>query len=168
MSPSGTAQLLHVGLDLSYTGTGMVVMREDLSVIHHIRVSTDVGVHDYQRIGMIWGAVAEDLVRSSPCTISIENYAHGGPQLAKAVRLGEIFRREVYLLGLVWNDVAPSSLKKFATGNGRASKDDMVNSARDLWPMCPNNDEADAFHLARWGLSVHLQSGTVGEHHPKE
>ena len=59
--------------------------------------------------------------------------------------------------------VAPTSLKKFATGRGNASKDEMVLAIADKDPEFYNilknmpkshgrHDLADAFHLAHWAL----------------
>lgn len=40
-------------------------------------------------------------------------------------------------------------IKKFATGNGNASKSDMINSARNLGYNPSDDNEADAIHLYR-------------------
>jgi Holliday junction resolvasome RuvABC endonuclease subunit len=45
--------------------------------------------------------------------------------------------------------IAPGTLKKEATGNGRASKPEMLAKARETFPECPNHDVADAYFLAR-------------------
>lgn len=64
--------------------------------------------------------------------------------------------------------VYPSSLKKFITGNGRASKDDLVRAVAALWPDTPglarvSGDEGDAAGLATMGLirlsQVHRDAG---------
>ena len=49
-------------------------------------------------------------------------------------------------------NVMANTLKKFATGNGKASKAEMVEAAQ-VWvdKDITSNDEADAIHLARWG-----------------
>ena len=57
--------------------------------------------------------------------------------------------------GLDWSRVAASSLKKFATGDGRCGKEQMVNAARDFFsirhkPM--TYDEADALCVLAWAL----------------
>jgi crossover junction endodeoxyribonuclease RuvC len=54
--------------------------------------------------------------------------------------------------------VHPSTLKSFATGNGKAEKPEMVAAARDLWPHAQvrNDNEADALLLASAG-AMHLR-----------
>lgn len=49
--------------------------------------------------------------------------------------------------------VAPATRAKYATGNGRASKSDVLASVRDLYPMAdvPGHDIADAVALAALG-----------------
>jgi len=53
--------------------------------------------------------------------------------------------------------VHPATLKKYITGNGKASKEDMVKEA-NLWmiklgrqPNIIDNNRADAINLLRWG-----------------
>lgn len=50
--------------------------------------------------------------------------------------------------------IAPSSLKLWAAGHGRADKPAMIASARRLWPAWVGEDdnEADALCLLAWGL----------------
>ena len=47
-------------------------------------------------------------------------------------------------------NVHTATLKKWATGNGRASKEDMVRTAVSLGYQPMNDDEADAIHLLRY------------------
>lgn len=48
--------------------------------------------------------------------------------------------------------VMPSTLKKFATGNGRAKKNEILAEARSLWPKAniKSHDEADARFVLAW------------------
>lgn len=54
------------------------------------------------------------------------------------------------------DSVHTSTLKKFATGNGRADKSDMTSAAEKIigrsLSVVDDNDEADAIHLVRWGF----------------
>lgn len=50
--------------------------------------------------------------------------------------------------------VTPAELKRFATGKGNASKDEVLLAAAKLEPTIANNDEADAWVL--WAMGCYL------------
>ena len=55
-------------------------------------------------------------------------------------------------LGIAYNASSASEIKKFATGKGNASKDEMIQAAKDKYGYNGNDDnEADAIHL--WNLT---------------
>ena len=52
--------------------------------------------------------------------------------------------------------VNPMTLKKFATGNGKATKLDMINSCKERFNFHPQNDDhADAFWLFKYYCNKH-------------
>jgi len=53
---------------------------------------------------------------------------------------------------ILFQGVAISTLKKFATGEKGANKDAMVAAARERWPdqAVADDDQADALHLLAW------------------
>jgi len=66
----------------------------------------------------------------------------------------------------IFEDVPTSTLKKFATGNGRASKVEMVTAARDRFGVelyaaeeeggrKADEDVADAIHVGAWYAETH-------------
>ena len=55
-------------------------------------------------------------------------------------------------------DVTPSEIKKFATGDGKASKELMIDAARELGYDAPTEHAADAFHAARYAFN-HYETG---------
>jgi Holliday junction resolvasome RuvABC endonuclease subunit len=70
--------------------------------------------------------------------------------------VGRLLDREVPLMV-----VAPAAAKKWATGSGRADKDDMVSAMARMWPQVERvkNDTADALALA--GIGLQLLDGPV-------
>lgn len=72
------------------------------------------------------------------------------------VGLSTITLKVGYNLGFPVIGVRTTTLKSFATGNGKATKDDMTNKANELFNLKldvkDNNDEADAVHLANYGV----------------
>lgn len=73
-----------------------------------------------------------------------------GPGAKSLLRLAELtgaIKRDAFRLGLDVIEVPGSSLKLAATGNGKASKDDMFHAATDAGASPRNHDEADAWHL---------------------
>ena len=55
--------------------------------------------------------------------------------------------------GIEYSSVHSATLKKFATGKGRSSKEDMIRVARTKFnrPDLSSDDEADALHALAWG-----------------
>lgn len=64
---------------------------------------------------------------------------------AKMVAIIETFCEEN---NIAYKAVSASEVKKFATGSGRASKQDMIEAAKKKYDYIGNNDnEADAIHI---------------------
>lgn len=79
----------------------------------------------------------------------------GGIQGLTMAKLGEaagVVKLRLFRMGVPFVLVAPKALKKFATGNGNASKDEMVAACKAAGGVPANDDEADAFWLRRYGL----------------
>jgi Holliday junction resolvasome RuvABC endonuclease subunit len=77
----------------------------------------------------------------------------------KQTQLWSSLRSVLWTLQCSWEDSKPlviecvpvQTLKKFATGNGSASKDAMIAAAIKTGLLYPADDnQADAFHLLRW------------------
>lgn len=62
-------------------------------------------------------------------------------------------KHELWKVDAPYDTKAIAGLKKYATGDGSATKADMEKAARRLWPACSNDDESDAFWLAHWGAT---------------
>lgn len=88
-----------------------------------------------------------------PRVVVLEGPSLGGPGVLGKIRQAEVrgnILRDLFELGVVVVEVQPASLKRFATGNGNASKEAMIAAALEREaPELLNDDEADAFHLRR-------------------
>jgi Holliday junction resolvasome RuvABC endonuclease subunit len=147
------------GIDASLKATGLALpdltfatispapsltgYRRHRSVVQRILVAlTDTGVEL---------AIFEDYAQHSP----------GALALIRAAELQGILRTELTDQGIPFATVPPLTLKKYATDNGRATKDELFDAARaaigrtwDPERLPINNDEADAYWLRALGVGI--------------
>jgi len=142
-----------LALDLSLTRTGVC---EDDGACSCIRTDKLRGMpridHIARQVQRLAGGV--DLV-------VIEGYSYASANQAHQVgELGGCVRFLLHRLGVPWVDVAPSTLKKFATGRGNAGKDEMIAAAiRRFGFAGSDNNEADAYLL--WCMARHAYGAPV-------
>ncbi len=97
----------------------------------------------------------------APPLVVYEGYAMGIPKkrgggVGRFFDIGELglLKLIAYRRGVDVLLVPPHSLKKFATGKGNSTKDDVIKSIMDVWGYnIPHNDEADAFALMQMGIA---------------
>lgn len=138
-----------IGLDISSTRTG--VARADGST-ESIKL-TDAD--PYARLHQLHNALFAILKEDRPDAAIIEEpiVVRG---LATARRLHEFVGHARWLcfaFGVPVVELKPSTLKKWATGNGAATKDDMHDEAARRGATPANDDEADAFLLREWAIA---------------
>lgn len=142
-----------VGLDLSLTCTGWSRA--------HDHGTIEVKLAGPARLAAIRTAVLE-ATRGAHLAI-IEGYAFGARTNREVMgELGGVIRVALYGNKIPYVVVAPVQLKKFATGNVRASKGDMLGAAiRQLAYDGGSDDVADAMWLHELGLYAY-GCATVG------
>lgn len=155
-----------VGLDPSLTAAG-------IAAIAHPRQSDTPNVPKLATIGVGGAASASDsvtglriwaqrdaILRSippSPALIVVEALPRPNPNAPgkHSERCGLYWALVAYLArkGIPIAVCSPTTLKKFATGNGRAEKPAMLAAARELWPHASVRDHnaSDALLLATAG-----------------
>lgn len=119
-----------LGIDQSYTSTGIVLLNEGALLKAH----KFAGNKEMNRFGQAYEIaihLAGIVDEFEPDVIAIEGLAFGmrgnvtrdlgGLQFVIISHLQEVKGREVEI-------IAPTSAKKFATGSGRAKKEDMIDS----------------------------------------
>lgn len=162
---------LYLGLDLSWTATALVAIREDGSVAHRATIGTekrDFPNHISRLLTMdrwIGEAIADALgfsIGGHPIdsgirtTVAIEGYSMGSSHGREmAGELGGAVRMRIAEWGFKFLDVPPTTLKKFVTGKGVAPKEVMLREVYRRWGFdADSNDEADAYALARYAREI--------------
>lgn len=157
--------MLTLGLDVSWTGTGIVVT-DDGDAVYRALVGTESkeGKETLEpgyrlevvRVGVLRAlATHPDITRAG-----IEGYARG--KLNRREEMGEVTGLVKHLLwrhNIPYFSCAPQELKKWALGeyvNGPKGKVMMLRAAREEGLQTFDDNVADAFWMARW----------TDEHHP--
>ena len=150
-----------IGLDLSLTSTGIVVLAQHGEVVHAEAICpTSKGI---DRLGEIWASIADVYQlavygkRLQVRDWVLEGYAYGAANaVAACAELGGVVKYRLNdTLGQSFTVVPPSTLKKYVTSKGNAQKDEMRLSVFKRWQFeHPSNDVVDAYGLARVGLAL--------------
>lgn len=138
-----------VGLDLSLSSSGVACADGTLHVVGPGKATGP------RRLSVIVDQLDRLIARGRPELAVLEGAA-GVQYASTALVLGELrgavklrlFQRDVPVV-----EVPPASLKKWATGNGKASKAEMVAAAQTAGARIGalEDDKADAFWLRRLG-----------------
>lgn len=144
-----------IGVDLSLASTGLVTWRDGRFFVttvatkpgdepehrHHNIVHRILSMVDGPTLVAMEGRItpAEEAIQTAMDLAELRGVVHYGLHVRKVPRV----------------DVHPATLKLYATGNGHASKQDMVLAARGRLGnhlYVTNDDEADAAWLAAMAL----------------
>lgn len=144
-----------VGIDLSLTATGLAHHRVQTVTI---RPTTDGIARLFEVRGRVSAYIrGADLVVIEGYSYASRHHAHQLGELGGAVRM------MLHYLDVPWVDVAPATLKKYATGKGNAGKDDMLAEAiRRLGYDGADHNQADALWLREMGRSYYGHPDAVG------
>lgn len=138
-----------LGID-SATHVGLIALAGDESIGKQIDVPLAKGL---SRLQSIAHETAQFLDIWKPQVAVMEGLAYGNTStLVLLVQCATVIQLELHKRGIVWWTCAPTSLKKWTTGNGSASKDMMSASVFERWGYRSHStDLVDAYALARMG-----------------
>ena len=137
-----------VGLDLS-TKTGLVIIDKSGNVLTEKEITSKVK-QDPQRMIDLTEQVLSHLEKDD--VIAIEGFSYGSRGKGIAFQFGYGYSVQIALYTNDFNYliVTPSQVKKFATGKGNASKDNMILPIFKKWGYEHESDNVrDAFVLAQ-------------------
>ena len=148
-----------IGLDISVTGTGLVVLDKELYQVAAVCIESKPMPDWYQRVNMILDRVKlyMPIDRKVNAALFVEDYAYAAKgQVFNIAELSGIIK---FHIARVWNipflKIPPTTLKKFTTGTGTAPKELMMKEVYKRYGMDYNNNNiADAYALARMGYAL--------------
>ena len=155
---------LIIGIDPSLTSTGIVVLRGNkVELAVTTKNKPALGTIDrvrliYERIVCVAESLTDGEKWQAPDLIVIEGFSYGskGRSVFDIAYLGWRIREELERLrtedNIPWLEVPPSQLKKFATGQGNANKEIILQQVYKRWGVeFSDNNQADAYVLAQIG-----------------
>lgn len=152
--------MIIIGIDPSLTSTGICAMRDGIILSSEAVTSKFTGVKrlsDFkeQLIPKVcYVADIEDI--EEKIMVFIEGYSFGSKNNREVLgELGGVIRLMLFEQEIPFIDVAPTALKKYATGKGNADKISVAVSVMEEWgKKFPTSDQTDAFVLAMLGRDL--------------
>lgn len=165
--------LYFAGIDASFTGTALTIIDSDGNVKKQSLISTkpnDKDPHDIenriititQKLNLIRNYDYVDEGEENKCIVCIEDISFGSKGSSAAQLAALNYHIRIFLVenGIEFTSVAPTKLKKFVTGDGRAQKNLMLKEVYKKWGADLNDDNsADSYALARFALENHKSTG---------
>lgn len=138
-----------MGFDLSVRATGLALTDGTCRTIRPVNKPTPPSARLHELVHRIGARIDAQ----PPAVAVIEGYGYNSARMVRNVELGGAVRLLLHARRIPYIEIAPNSLKLWATGNGHATKDDMIAAARANGGEIRNDDEADAYLLRLAGLA---------------
>jgi len=146
---------MFVGVDPSYNGFAIIVVDKDGIIIEQRLLSSDSKKEAEERILEL-----EEGFKFIPNIICLHSVCIEGPSFSSngqfILQMGALhYYLRLFLLkqNINYKIIAPGTLKKFVSGDGRAKKDLMLLKVYKKWGVEFDDDNlADAYGLARLAL----------------
>lgn len=146
--------MLSLGLDISSTSTGVVLLNDiSLQPVHQGLWSPPPGLSYVERGDWQANKLLALMEKHEVTRIMIEGYSLGSTNGAEPlITVGAIMRYVLHLSGHTWTDVAPTRLKKYAHAK---LKQDMKLAVYKRWEFEHSSDDViDAYVLAHIGIAL--------------
>lgn len=155
-----------VGLDASLTSFGVYMKCLGDGEDYHFCVTSTKEKNvasDMHRVVEIADMVVDAVLSLNTLIVCFEDYGPIGRTAGKITARAEIcgiVKHALYRRGIDIITVTPNALKKFATDNGQAKKDMVMDAAAKQGFFTTVSDEADAFFAANLATEI-LEGNTV-------
>jgi len=146
----------YLGIDTSLEGTGLCLITVAGAVIRQETIST--GLRGMERLSEIKKR-ADLFIPDDVVFVAFEGYAyHAVGSVFELGEVGGVVRLLVHERRMTYVDVPPINLKKFATGSTSAEKEHMIEAARAAGARPEDDNQADAYFLARIALACRVRN----------
>ncbi len=143
---------IFVGIDLSLTGTGLVILYENGDIIEQKLISTKSSEIIEKRLLKIQEEISfiSEINRLQNVYIEGLSFGSKGQSILELGALHYFIRIFLYQKNINYKAISPGSLKKFVTGKGNAKKNLMLMKVYKKWNIEFEDDNlCDAFSLAK-------------------
>ena len=148
---------IYVGLDQSYTGSGVVAFDVDGKLIDHTLIETKPGTKPMDQIDRITGIFnsiyrwVEERRNGRPVCVVMEDFAFAqANQMAALGGLGWFIRIMMARAGWHFATCPTTVLKKMVTGKGSCEKEQVMMHVYKRWTFeSSDNNVADAYVLGK-------------------
>ncbi|WP_025720251.1 hypothetical protein [Paenibacillus sp. 1-18] len=150
----------YVGIDPS-TKTGVVILNENGNVEEQLEIVLENGILSSAEQLQEYGREIANYA-NTPDVVCIEGFSFGskGKAVSTQYGIGFAIRFALRDMGIKFIVPTPGQVKKFATGSGSSSKDNMVLPIFKKWGFEHDSDNVrDAFILAQIARSIRLGGG---------
>jgi crossover junction endodeoxyribonuclease RuvC len=139
-----------IGIDLSWSNTGLAALNQSGEVLQFRSIKTNPKDDKWKRANRIVHEILEFVDQFGTSLIAIEGYSFGSKFNRENMgEIGGIVRYNLWIHKYEFIDISPTNLKKFATGKGNATKEEMVSYANSKGFQCKDHNVCDAFALAK-------------------
>lgn len=150
------SNLVSVGCDMGLVKSGIVLLNDEFAIESQNLIK--VQSKSAERLCDIEKAFDTIVRPYFPCDLEVfvEGYAYGAKyQRESLAELGGVMRRYLHLAGLNFWVIPPTSIKRFVTGTGKATKNYMKKCTKDQWQQAFKSDDVcDAYGLSRLGMCI--------------
>jgi len=150
---------MFVGMDPSYNGFAIVVLDKDANIIEQRLFGSESDSETEDRLMELEKKFkfVQNIVCLHSVCIEGPSYASNGAYVLQMGALHFMIRLMLRKRNVDYSIIAPGTLKKFVTGDGRAKKDLMLLKVFKKWGVEFEDDNlADAYSLARLALENYL------------
>lgn len=143
----------YIGIDPS-TKTGLVKLDRNGESLYLKEITTKIK-RDPERFIDITEQILEQISKGDKVVIEGFSYGSKGRGVSTQYGIGWTIRTALFHKGINYVEVSPGGLKKFATGKGNTSKDNMILPIFKRWGFEHDSDNVrDAYVLAQIGRAI--------------